>query len=74
MAPAKLAPDGGAPGRPPKPTATAPENDLVCGMDVEPGKARAAGLVIHHDGKEYLFCAESCKKRFDADPAKYVGR
>ena len=27
-----------------------------------------------HDGKRYYFCGESCKKAFDADPAKAVAQ
>nr|MBP7571312.1 YHS domain-containing protein [Acidobacteriota bacterium] len=25
-----------------------------------------------HEGKTYYFCSDSCKKKFDADPKKYV--
>ena len=43
--------------------------DPVCGMDVEPDKAAAKST---YGGKEYYFCAEMCKKKFDADPEKYL--
>ena len=46
--------------------------DLVCGMDVDPKDAKAAGLVSTHAGKTYYFCAEDCKKRFEAEPARYL--
>ena len=35
-------------------------------------KAAAAGLTAVHDGHTYYFCADACKKKFEADPAKYV--
>src|SRR5512141_1180043 len=46
------------------------EIDPVCGMEVDP--ADAAG-VSQHDGRSYYFCSPGCKKKFDANPAKYVG-
>jgi Cu(I)/Ag(I) efflux system membrane fusion protein len=49
-----------------------PERDLVCGMDVDAARAKAAGRTSQHDGKAYYFCSDHCKKQFDADPAKYV--
>ncbi len=27
-----------------------------------------------YQGKTYYFCCSGCKKRFDADPAKYLGK
>lgn len=45
--------------------------DPVCGMDVEPDKAAAKST---YGGKDYYFCAEMCKKKFDADPDKYLGK
>lgn len=49
-----------------------PERDLVCGMDVDGARARAARRVTSLKGKSYYFCSDRCKKQFDADPAKYV--
>lgn len=43
--------------------------DPVCGMDVEPGRTK---LVSVHKGHSYWFCAESCRRAFEADPNKYV--
>ena len=48
--------------------------DLVCGMDVDPADAVAAKLTSEYEGKTYYFCAEDCKKQFDAEPGKFVGR
>jgi Cu+-exporting ATPase len=48
--------------------------DLVCGMDIDPKKAAAAGLKSDYKGKTYYFCAEDCKKQFDAEPGKFIGR
>ena len=51
----------------PAPAATA--IDPVCGMTVDP--ATAAG---HHEyeGTTYHFCAESCRRKFAQDPARYL--
>jgi len=48
------------------------EHDVVCGMDVDPAKARAAGRFSEHAGHTYYFCSDDCKKQFDADPAKFT--
>jgi multidrug efflux pump subunit AcrA (membrane-fusion protein)/YHS domain-containing protein len=44
--------------------------DLVCGMDVDPGSPNTLSSKL--GGKTYYFCAESCKKGFEANPGKYV--
>ncbi|OGO23284.1 MAG: hypothetical protein A2144_12045 [Chloroflexi bacterium RBG_16_50_9] len=44
--------------------------DPVCGMDVDPKTAPARSEYI---GKTHYFCAQACKKTFDANPAKYTG-
>jgi multidrug efflux pump subunit AcrA (membrane-fusion protein)/YHS domain-containing protein len=46
--------------------------DPVCGMDVDEKRAAAAGTKSEHEGTTYFFCAEACKKRFDAEPARYA--
>jgi YHS domain-containing protein len=48
--------------------------DLVCGMDIDPKQAAAAGLKSDYKGQTYYFCAEDCKKQFDAEPGKFVGK
>ena len=48
--------------------------DLVCGMDIDPADAVAAKLTSEYKGKTYYFCAEDCKKQFDAEPTKFVGK
>jgi len=53
-------------------SAAAVEHDVICGMDVDPVKARAAGRVSDHAGHTYFFCSDDCKKQFDADPAKFT--
>ena len=45
--------------------------DLVCGMDIDP--ATAAGK-SEHNGQTYYFCSLGCKKSFDKEPAKYLGK
>jgi len=48
--------------------------DPVCGMLVNPAEAAAAGRVGEHKGKSYFFCADMCKKRFDANPAAFLAK
>lgn len=43
--------------------------DPVCGMVVDP--ANAAGK-SESRGQTYYFCSVSCKKRFDADPGRFL--
>ncbi len=50
----------------------APETDPVCGMDVDPKKALAAGLTSAHKGRTYYFCSADCKKTFDKDPERFA--
>ncbi|HUP38264.1 MAG TPA: heavy metal translocating P-type ATPase [Candidatus Limnocylindria bacterium] len=50
---------------------SAPVTDPVCGMDVTPGDA--AGGRAEHAGTTYWFCNPSCRERFIADPARYLG-
>jgi len=45
--------------------------DLVCGMDIDP--ATAAGK-SEYKGQTYYFCSPGCKKSFDKDPEKYIGK
>jgi YHS domain-containing protein len=44
--------------------------DPVCGMRIDP--ATAAGHA-DYQGTRYYFCNPSCRTRFVADPAKYLG-
>ena len=44
--------------------------DPVCGMTID--EKTAAGK-SEYKGQTYYFCAPGCKKRFDADPARYAG-
>lgn len=47
-----------------------PEKDPSCGMAVDPGKARAAGLTVESGGKTYFFCTPECKEQFERDLKK----
>ena len=49
--------------------ATTAEKDPVCGMTVEPSRAKATH---EHAGKTYYFCCAGCQTKFSADPAKYL--
>jgi P-type Cu+ transporter len=46
------------------------ERDPVCGMQVDPEKARAR---VQHGGRAYFFCCAGCAEKFQAAPAKYLG-
>jgi YHS domain-containing protein len=45
--------------------------DPVCGMEVEEKKAAGTS---EYQGKTYYFCSLGCKKTFDKEPQKYVGK
>ncbi len=45
--------------------------DPVCGMDVDTDSAAATS---EYKGQTYYFCAPGCKKQFDRDPERYVGK
>lgn len=45
--------------------------DPVCGMSVEEATAAAKS---GYKGQTYYFCAAGCKKEFDADPEKFLGK
>jgi membrane fusion protein, copper/silver efflux system len=51
---------------------TTAAKDVVCGMDVDETKAVAAGRTSAHDGHTYFFCSDECKKKFEANPARYA--
>ncbi len=46
--------------------------DPMCGMEVDERRAAAASRTSVYEGRTYYFCADECKKRFDADPAKHA--
>lgn len=41
--------------------------DPVCGIEMEEGDA----VVLSHEGKNYWFCCDGCKKIFLKSPRKY---
>lgn len=44
--------------------------DPVCGQDVT-GKATACSSF---EDKQYCFCSEECKEKFDRDPSAFSGK
>jgi heavy metal translocating P-type ATPase len=44
--------------------------DLVCGMTVNPHTAKHRH---DHNGLPYYFCSGTCREKFAADPARYLG-
>jgi Cu+-exporting ATPase len=53
--------------RAPEPPADA--RDPVCGMTVDPGKAKHRA---EYAGRSYFFCSAKCRDTFAAEPARYV--
>ncbi len=51
--------------------APASAKDPVCGMTVNTADAKYSST---HAGTTYYFCSESCKQKFDKEPAKYVAK
>ena len=45
--------------------------DPVCGMEVDP---QQAARTSEYQGQTYYFCAPGCKKSFDKEPEKYLGK
>ena len=43
--------------------------DPVCGMDVDPGSAKHR---VEHDGETVLFCSDGCRRKFEADPERFL--
>ncbi len=43
--------------------------DPVCKITVDENKTN---FTREYKGKKYFFCAPGCKKKFDAEPAKYT--
>ena len=49
-------------------------SDPNCGMPVDQGRAKAAGLESRYQGKSYYFCTKSCKAEFDRSPAATLAK
>jgi Cu+-exporting ATPase len=47
----------------------AAEHDPVCGMTIDPAKAKHRA---EHAGHSYFFCSAKCREKFAAEPAGYV--
>jgi Cu+-exporting ATPase len=43
--------------------------DPVCGMRIDPEKAVGK---VEHAGVTYWFCCDSCRRKFEAEPARYA--
>lgn len=50
----------------------APDEDPVCGMHVDIDAARAIGLSLTHDGREFVFCGKGCYLEFRDDPDTFL--
>ena len=45
--------------------------DHVCDMQVD---EKTAAAKSEYKGDTFYFCSQECKRRFDADPERYVSR
>lgn len=52
-----------------KTAATALAIDPVCGMKVDPAKAKHR---VTYKGQDYFFCGARCRERFEAEPEKFL--
>ncbi len=43
--------------------------DPVCGMRFKPDKAAS---IVEYRGRTIFFCADACRRQFEADPKRYV--
>lgn len=43
--------------------------DPVCNMQVD---EKTAAWKSEHEGRQYYFCSEQCKRDFDRNPARYA--
>jgi Cu+-exporting ATPase len=50
----------------------APTQDPVCGMTVDPDRARINGLTTTHEQVEYAFCGKGCLLEFRDDPDRFL--
>ncbi len=46
--------------------------DPVCGLNVDAGRAQAAGLVGEYDGRAYFFCSADCRQHFVNHPERFA--
>ena len=58
-------------GPPPSPGDAPGAKDPVCGMSVDPAKARGRA---EHKGNTYYFCCPGCETKFKGDPEKYLNK
>jgi Cu+-exporting ATPase len=45
--------------------------DPVCGMEIDKEKAKGPAS---HMGRSFYFCSESCQKKFEKEPMKYMDK
>lgn len=49
-----------------------PSRDPVCGMRVDPERARARGLHTRRRDEDHYFCSPGCKAAFEQHPEDFV--
>lgn len=47
-----------------------PQQDPVCGQEVEPHDQTTVTAV--YQGERYYFCSEACKEAFEEDPERWI--
>ncbi|MBM4342071.1 MAG: YHS domain-containing protein [Deltaproteobacteria bacterium] len=61
-----------APAPAPAPAVTPPAGEVKCPVSGEGFTPSATSPSSEYNGKTYYFCCPGCKKKFDADPAKFA--
>jgi Cu(I)/Ag(I) efflux system membrane fusion protein len=46
--------------------------DVVCGMNIDEDRSRAAGYLKEHQGKTYFFCTPECRDDFVKTPERFI--
>ncbi len=46
--------------------------DLICGMNIDEDRSKAAGFMKTYQGKEYFFCSTECRDEFAKTPQRYL--
>lgn len=59
----------------PRPAGSTPAAEVIrCPVMGEVVKDPSTAAKSVHQGKTYYFCCPGCKPKFDADPARYLGK
>ena len=57
-----------------KPAPRGVDVTVLCPVSKTGVKADDSAQMVEYGGKKYYFCCSSCKKEFEKNPEKYLGR